>query len=71
MVQGITVLKELNTARRLSLPDVPGLVIRGRTRPHREVGMKEEMEEMALWLRERFKRGDFKDPLESVVSCVN
>jgi hypothetical protein len=42
------VLKEVNAERGLDLPDIPGLIIERRTGAHWEVGMKKEMEEMAL-----------------------
>lgn len=64
-------LKELNATRRLGLPDVDGLVIESRTRTHREVGMKQEMEEMALWLWESFERWKLKSTLEGIVGRVD
>src|SRR5258708_4798021 len=48
LVQDITVLKEVNATSCLGLPDVDGLVIEGRTPSHWQVGMKQEMEEIAV-----------------------
>ena len=70
LVQDITVLKEVNATSCLGLPDFDGLVIEGRTPSHWQVGMKQEMEEIAVWLWDRGERGELKETLESFVGRV-
>src|SRR5260370_41904691 len=55
LVQDITVLKEVNATSGLGLPDFDSLVIEGRTPSRWQVGMKQKMEEIALWRCNRGK----------------
>src|SRR5260370_35073989 len=64
LVQDITVLKEVNATSCLGLPDFDGLIIEGRTPSHWQVGMKQEMEEIAVWLWDRGERGELKETRE-------
>src|SRR5258708_35229785 len=70
LVQDITVLKEVNATSCLGLPDFDGLVIEGRTPSHWQVGMKQEMEEIVVWLWERGERGELKETRESSVGSM-
>src|SRR5260370_31878520 len=63
LVQDITVLKEANATSCLGLPDFDGLVIEGRTPSHSQVGIKQGIQEIAVWLWDRGERGELKDTL--------